>query len=863
MFNLVQFLQKRAASSGIQPLKEKIAPQEIKGIAPVEQLGKVPEIKKIDEPVESLTSAITDKPLKKIAYARNTGLADCDGFPYTNTYDVLLLNKLGYSIDENSYLFLPRGQEKEGLYSYIEKNAGVPKIVTRAIDEGKAFSSEYLKSMDYNVPKGYEIKGDLCCPVEKTRKEEKESPEKTAVLGAKNSIKLIPKNERTSLIRSYRKLLEKQDPANKKAIRAAMGASQKGLKQPKIVNINDKPHILHYRGVADNNISLLQKNKNYQKNKPLKDIDYEQHVVDSLSDGKNLLMSTSTDPMVAKGWSTRHGQRPSGYVGTYATPLEDLARLQKTKQQGAMVNKTPTEQEITIADGGNLLKAAPVMTGFTPRRGPGYRLRNTEKSIVYPKKIGVNFLDKLKNALGLGKTAAADPSALVVSGIHGDEPAGNMAAKKLEDHVDVVSEINPSNKRRFRGKDINRHFDKPSAGKKQKNLLDIIKEKKPSRVISLHEDNEADKPYAYSSESLKEETKEALKDKDTAASAHGDETDNGVISKGKNPPDGSLEKALDNRGIDRVTVETPSKSQDIDQRVKTQLDVVKGLLDKTSAATHELKSSNIKAVGYNKEDKSLDVAFHSGGSYTYKDVPKSLFDRIKRVKSPGKFFHKHIKRDNSYKYEKMEKDSEYKWYKSKDLSQRLVAGRPYPFSYLTGEAKELLDAVKNRDWENFKEEVGDTSFGAQMLLSQATGLNHPVYADLSKAWAREKVWKDMFKEKGKEYHPNHMQGGSNYAKASKIIKAFASAGIKVDQREAERLANKYTGGKMEKEASKQPLLPGIRKWIKTQPFNHAEDAYKHGRIPKHVRDDVVSGRAAEKYRPKFKEMLDNIRNSGT
>ena len=180
MFNLVQFLQKRAASSGIQPLKEKIAPQEIKGIAPVEQLGKVPEIKKIDEPVESLTSSITDKPLKKIAYARNTGLADCDGLPYTNIYDVLLLNKLGYTIDENSYLFLPRGQEKEGLYSYIEKNAGVPKIVTRAIDEGKAFSSEYLKDVDYSVPKGYEIKGDLCCPVEKTAFELNESSEKTS-----------------------------------------------------------------------------------------------------------------------------------------------------------------------------------------------------------------------------------------------------------------------------------------------------------------------------------------------------------------------------------------------------------------------------------------------------------------------------------------------------------------------------------------------------------------------------------------------------------------------------------------------------------------------------------------------------------
>jgi NTP pyrophosphatase (non-canonical NTP hydrolase) len=427
MFNLVQFIKKQAGDSSLDQEKEKSAalqdmstngikvpkldttPAPSSGKSAVHDATSMPSVgRNQSAPKPQKTQKFTKipRPLAKIAYKRNTGLADSDGLPYTNTDDVILLSKLGYTIDEDSYLFLPRGEEREGLYSYIEKNAGVPKDVSRCIDEGTAFSAEYLKDMDYSVPKGYEIKGDLCCPVEKTRKEEKESTEKTA------------------------------------------------------------------------------------------------------------------------------------------------------------------------------------------------------------------------------------------------------------------------------------------------------------------------------------------------------------------------------------------------------------------EATHELKSSNIKAVGYNKENKSLDVAFHSGGNYTYKDVPKSLFDRIKRVKSPGKFFHKHIKRDNSYSYEKMEKESEYKWYKSKDLSQRLVAGRPYPFSYLTGEAKELLDAVKNRDWENFKEEVGDTSFGAQMLLSQATGLNHPVYADLSKAWAREKVWKDMFKEKGKEYHPNHMQGGSNYAKASKIIKAFASAGIKVDQREAERLANKYTGGKMEKEAHNMIPAPG-------------------------------------------------------
>jgi phosphoribosyl-ATP pyrophosphohydrolase len=150
------------------------------------------------------------------------------------------------------------------------------------------------------------------------------------------------------------------------------------------------------------------------------------------------------------------------------------------------------------------------------------------------------------------------------------------------------------------------------------------------------------------------------------------------------------------------------------------------------------------------------------------------------------------------------KEAEYKWHKSKDLHRDVTNGRHYPFSFLTGEAKELVDAIKNRDMANFKEEIGDTSYAAQMLAAQTTGLNHPVYADLRKFYDREKVWKEMFKEKGSSYHPKHMEGGSNYAKASKIIKAFSSAGIKVDQKEAERLANHYTGGKMEKEAAGMP-----------------------------------------------------------
>ena len=77
------------------------------------------------------------------------------------------------------------------------------------------------------------------------------------------------------------------------------------------------------------------------------------------------------------------------------------------------------------------------------------------------------------------------------------------------------------------------------------------------------------------------------------------------------------------------------------------------LLDKQSAADHPVTSSNIKAVGHDTKKKTLDVAFHSGSEYLYKDVPRSLYARLLKAKSPGKFFNKHIKQDKPFEYEKV------------------------------------------------------------------------------------------------------------------------------------------------------------------------------------------------------------------
>ena len=106
---------------------------------------------------------------QKIAACRSTGVFDVNGSEYVNSEDVELLGKLGFILDIDEYSALEKTGEVLDQYSYVEKIAGVPKAVVKAIDKGEAFSGEFLKDMDYDVPKGYEMKGDLCCPIEKEK----------------------------------------------------------------------------------------------------------------------------------------------------------------------------------------------------------------------------------------------------------------------------------------------------------------------------------------------------------------------------------------------------------------------------------------------------------------------------------------------------------------------------------------------------------------------------------------------------------------------------------------------------------------------------------------------------------------------
>ena len=66
--------------------------------------------------------------------------------------------------------------------------------------------------------------------------------------------------------------------------------------------------------------------------------------------------------------------------------------------------------------------------------------------------------------------------------------------------------------------------------------------------------------------------------------------------------------------------------------------------------TH-VESSNVKAVGYNKDSSTLQVEFKHGGTYQYFDVPENVFVELLNSDSVGGYLASDIK--GTYKYSKV------------------------------------------------------------------------------------------------------------------------------------------------------------------------------------------------------------------
>ena len=50
-----------------------------------------------------------------------------------------------------------------------------------------------------------------------------------------------------------------------------------------------------------------------------------------------------------------------------------------------------------------------------------------------------------------------------------------------------------------------------------------------------------------------------------------------------------------------------------------------------------VKSTNVKSIGYNAEEKTLEVEFQSGGIYQYAGVQPEMYADLLKAESVGRF----------------------------------------------------------------------------------------------------------------------------------------------------------------------------------------------------------------------------------
>ena len=65
-----------------------------------------------------------------------------------------------------------------------------------------------------------------------------------------------------------------------------------------------------------------------------------------------------------------------------------------------------------------------------------------------------------------------------------------------------------------------------------------------------------------------------------------------------------------------------------------------------------VRSSALRSVGYDQEQRVLEIEFTSGAVYQYFDVPAEVYRGLMAAESHGRYFHQHV-RDKSYRYQRM------------------------------------------------------------------------------------------------------------------------------------------------------------------------------------------------------------------
>lgn len=65
-----------------------------------------------------------------------------------------------------------------------------------------------------------------------------------------------------------------------------------------------------------------------------------------------------------------------------------------------------------------------------------------------------------------------------------------------------------------------------------------------------------------------------------------------------------------------------------------------------------VESSNLASIGYDAENKILEIEFNHGGIYQYFDVPENVYEELMDADSHGQYFDRNIKKAG-YEFQKM------------------------------------------------------------------------------------------------------------------------------------------------------------------------------------------------------------------
>lgn len=62
----------------------------------------------------------------------------------------------------------------------------------------------------------------------------------------------------------------------------------------------------------------------------------------------------------------------------------------------------------------------------------------------------------------------------------------------------------------------------------------------------------------------------------------------------------------------------------------------------------QVRSSNIRSIGYDNESRTLEVEFHSGGIYQYFNVPEAVYSGLMSASSHGSYFYRNVRKRFRY-----------------------------------------------------------------------------------------------------------------------------------------------------------------------------------------------------------------------